>query len=609
MRHTVALNNNICDKPARKIALRSSAFVCLAWILSGCQPEQTRRTDASRPILTTPPVVESLPSQSVDPTPNIVIESTPQVTADQPIISQTEAPAESLIRLDPVTERLNEAAQALAEGTPTTALERINSLPLDALSTAEIQKALALKEQAFDALELPVLAIQTGLERLFRQTDPIEPEALETLIARAQALPDDLKQLHRRSGSQLAGVIDALALGQAPNASQVARWQRRYPNHLLSRVPLPRFSAFQAPLVGTPKITVLLPLTGPLGTAGRAVRDGVVAAWAETSETETMDVSVVDSTTLSDAELSQLADGLSTDLLIGPLDRNRLARLAEATSQIPILGLNRLPAETLGHDQLFQFALAIEDDASSAVEWARQRTPSPHILALVSDSPLGDRTVTALNNELTAVGGRLAGVHVMTEADKGELIADALGVNASDSRRRALSRLIGIPLTSTPRIRQDLTAVVVQSDAQTSRQIRPLLTYYYLRDVPVYVMGGYSSALATYSEDLANSSILVTPWDLGTSLKAQLRSIRPEVDAPIGALMALGADAFEAARRILKGEPLTFRGETGYLALNAQGIFTRQLDRLEIDRRGQFTAIPWTPALSSSTLETSERAF
>lgn len=609
MRHAVALNNNICAKPARKIALRSSVFVCAAWILSGCQPEQTSRTDASRPSVARPPVIDSVPSTPVDPRPQVVIEPTPRVEPVQPILSQPEAPKEPLVRIDPVADRLAEAAQALAEGTPTKALERINSLPLDALSASEIQQALTLKEQAFDALELPVLAIQTGLERLFRQSDPIAPDTLEVLVDRANTLPDDLKQLHRRSGSQLAGVIDALALGSAPNPAEVARWQRRYPNHLLSRVPLARFSAFQAPIVGTPKMTVLLPLTGPLGTAGRAVRDGVVAAWADSSKTVPIELSVVDSTTLSNPELSQLAEGLTTDLIVGPLDRNRLAHLAEATSQIPILGLNRLPVESLGHDQLFQFALAIEDDASSAVEWAQQRSPSPRILALVSDSPLGDRTVTALQTELAAIGGSLAGVYVMTEADKGALIAEALGVDASNTRRRDLSRLIGLPLTSTPRIRQDLTAVVVQSDAQTSRQIRPLLTYYYLRDVPVFVMGGYSSALPTYSEDLADSSMLVTPWDLGTPFKAQLRSVRPEVDAPIGALMALGADAFEAARRILSGEPLTFRGETGHLALNAQGIFTRQLDRLEVDRRGRLTAIPWEPGLPSSALETSERAF
>lgn len=518
-------------------------------------------------------------------------------------------PEISTTTLDPVSERLSQAEQALAEQQPTAALERINSLPLDALSEAEMQRALRLKERAFDALDLPVLAIQTGLERLQRSPDPVDESTLQGLIDRARELPDMLKQLHRRSGSQLAGVIDALALGPTPSESAVARWQRRYPNHLLTRVALDDFEALRSPVTGTAKITVLLPFTGPLGTAGRAVRDGLVAAWMEHADKDMLALSLIDSTTLSETALSQLAEGVSSDLIIGPLDRNQLMQLAQTASQIPILGLNRLPDDNLGHDQLFQLALAVEDDAGSAVEWAQQSSPAPRVLALVSDSPLGDRTAAALEQELTAIGGSTAGIYVMGTADNGALIADALGVNASESRRRDLSRLIGLPLTSTPRIRQDLTAVVVQSDAQTSRQIRPLLTYYYLRDVPVYVMGGFSPALESYSDDLANSSVLVMPWDLGTPLKDQVRSVRPEADAPIGSLMALGADAFEVARRILQGEPLTFPGETGYLALNPQGVFTRQLHRLDVDRGGRLTVQPWLPPRPLAPLETSERAF
>jgi uncharacterized protein len=526
-----------------------------------------------------------------------------------PEIISTIPPAIPMPTLDPVSERLSDAEQALADQQPTVALERINSLPLDTLSESDMQRALLLKERTFDALDLPVLAIQTGLERLQRAPDPIDEATLQSLINRARALPDELRQLPRRSGSQLAGVIDALALGTNPSKSAVARWQRRYPKHLLTRTELDDFQALRSPVTGPPRITVLLPLTGPLGTAGRAVRDGLVAAWTEHAEKEALELSLVDSTTLSHSALTQLAEGISSDLIIGPLDRAQLMQLAQTASQIPILGLNRLPDDNLGHDQLFQFALAVEDDASSAIEWAQRSTAAPRVLALVSDSPLGDRTAMALKRELTAIGGSTAGIYVMGTADNGALIADALGVNASESRRRDLSRLIGLPLTGTPRIRQDLTAVVVQSDAQTSRQIRPLLAYYYLREVPVYVMGGFSPALESYADDLANSSLLVTPWDLGTPLKDQLRPIRPEADAPIGTLMALGADAFEVARRILQGEPLTFLGETGYLALNPQGVFTRQLHRLDIDRRGELTARPWLPSRPLAPVETSERAF
>jgi len=605
----MALMNPIDSKPARKIALRSSVFVMMLWGLSGCEPSNVRpetaesttiRPPISRPA---PPVIERTLPQPATETPAQVV---------TPLISIPTVPTEALpadTYRDPVASRLDDAQQALSARDPTGALDQINSLPLDALPESQVQEALRLKESAFEALELPVLAIQMGLEQLARMPDPMDSDRLSALIDKTRALPPTLQQLHRRSGGQLAGLIDALALGPVPPESAIARWQRRYPNHLILRSDLAEFAALRAPTDSIPRITVVLPFTGPLGPAGRAVRDGLIAAWVTTPKARSVELSFVDSTTLPDDQLAQLVEGLTTDLIIGPLDRQQLLLLARQPSQIPILGLNRLPQGELAQDQLFQLALAIEDDATSAIEWASQLTPSPRVLGLVSDTTLGDRAATALIREGTAIGGSSAGIYVLNGEDNGQIIADALGVTASETRRQELSRLIGLPLTSTPRTRKDLTAVVVQSDAQTSRQIRPLLTYYYLEQTPVFLMGGYSTAIRSYGEDLANSSLLVTPWDLGTPLKTGLATARPEVDAPIGALMALGADALNAAIRILRGETLNFAGETGYLSLNSDGVLTRQLHRLDVDQRGQLSVTPWSPRPINQPMEASERAF
>ena len=68
-----------------------------------------------------------------------MIPKRPEGTEDRlPEIISTIPPAIPMPTLDPVSERLSDAEQALADQQPTVALERINSLPLDTLSESDM---------------------------------------------------------------------------------------------------------------------------------------------------------------------------------------------------------------------------------------------------------------------------------------------------------------------------------------------------------------------------------------------------------------------------------------------------------------------------------------
>ncbi|MGB1849654.1 MAG: hypothetical protein ACPHKJ_05530, partial [Litorivicinaceae bacterium] len=57
-------------------------------------------------------------------------------------------------------------------------------------------------------------------------------------------------------------------------------------------------------------------------------------------------------------------------------------------------------------------------------------------------------------------------------------ITEAFGVTDSNNRRREISKMLGLRLEHTPRIRQDMTAVVVHTDPKKAQQIRPLLDFF-----------------------------------------------------------------------------------------------------------------------------------
>jgi len=156
-------------------------------------------------------------------------------------------------------------------------------------------------------------------------------------------------------------------------------WQRNYPNHpakpSLYQSSFSQEVEFELPQ-SLDSIAILLPETGPYANAAQAVKQGILAAHsasAANTQLHFIDVrtdSVSGFTNVQQAY--QQALSVNADLIIGPLDKKALQDLSDNNDlAIPVLALNRLPIEQ-GKRNLFQFGLAPEDDALSAVNYALQ---------------------------------------------------------------------------------------------------------------------------------------------------------------------------------------------------------------------------------------------
>lgn len=116
------------------------------------------------------------------------------------------------------------------------------------------------------------------------------------------------------------------------------------------------------------RLALLLPLSGPLAGAGRAVLDGVLAAHFQESR-ERPQLLLYDSqgTTEGAESAYTQAEAAGAERVLGPLDRDSVAALfARERPTLPVLALNRstLPPPPGS----VSFTLAPEDDAAAAAE-------------------------------------------------------------------------------------------------------------------------------------------------------------------------------------------------------------------------------------------------
>ncbi|PTB90698.1 LppC family lipoprotein, partial [Marinobacter sp. B9-2] len=189
-----------------------------------------------------------------------------------------------------------------------------------------------------------------------------------------------------------------------------------------------------------------LPLEGPLATAGKAIRDGFLAAYylddsADRGET---DIRIFNTAGTSFSDLYKQLSEQDIDLIVGPLEKEALAGLGSMnTLPVPALGLNYLPADTKPADGLYQFGLSAEDEARQiadrlAAEQLRQ------VLVLIPGGEWGDRVEAALLKRMASHDGVALDIERFYREDNLRAVtADLLGITVSRDRAIQVERTIG----------------------------------------------------------------------------------------------------------------------------------------------------------------------
>jgi outer membrane PBP1 activator LpoA protein len=342
------------------------------------------------------------------------------------------------------------------------------------------------------------------------------------------------------------------------------------------------------------KVALMLPLSGRLAPAGKAVRDGYLANYyaARAAGQGDHEVLVLDMDSYESAN-SAYDDALNqgANLVVGPLSKQAVAELGTRLERpIPVLALNRidqvLPATG---SALVQLSLAPEDEAERIAELAfGQGARAALIVRPAGD--WGNKVQQALQTRWAALGGTVTNSVTYTSRDDySNSVKSALGLPASEQRARDVRSMLATNIEFTARRRQDPDVVFLLSrNGAEARSIKPLLAFHYAGDLPVYATSSiYRGIPDARDRDLNGINLVETPWLLGSNPGLRVAIAAGDTGSDnYTRLNALGADAFllqSSFRQLQAGPDALLRGDTGLLSMDPQLRIHRELSLATFD--------------------------
>lgn len=331
------------------------------------------------------------------------------------------------------------------------------------------------------------------------------------------------------------------------------------------------------------RVALLLPLSGRLAPAGRAVQDGYLASYyaARLAGEANHEIMVVDMDvhpSASSAYDNAVARG--ANLVLGPLSKQSVAELNNHPDRpVPVLALNRHEEEGTvftGSSALVQLALAPEDEARTIAGLAYGQG-ARRALIIRPEGEWGSKVAQALIERWQELGGSFA--DSVTYRDRSDYSADikqALGIPASEQRARDIRDLFATNVEFNARRRQDIDAIfLLSANGSEARSLKPLLAFHYAGGLPVYSTSSiYGGNPDPRDRDLDGIHFVEIPWLLGAApdLRVAIAAGDTGSDA-YTRLNALGADAFLLQARFQQlqaGADALLRGNTGLLSMDPQ---------------------------------------
>ncbi len=448
------------------------------------------------------------------------------------------------------------------------ALERLRGIDSSTLPEA-LQKE-------YRQLHAEILAVQGKVQEAFQEwgqinrqfsKDPfIEQQSQQSIWQSLSNLNVEKlkKELQKGQDEVWSGWV-ALALltkTVAPKRLGLAinDWSLRYPNHpgLGFAKSLGQQTATM-PIQAT-QIVLLLPTKdSQYNKQAQAVREGFFQASYTVEEAQRPHVEVRQVKVDNVLQVYQEVVNEGADFVVGPLEKDALAVLANSQPILPVptLGLNYLemPVST---GNFYQFGLSPEDEAQQVALRAWQsgrRNP----LVLVPGGDWGDRILKAFQREWEKHGGKLV---------------SSLGYD--DNFTASLKKFLKEQTT-------DMAFMV--AIPEVARQMRPYFADALSENFPIYGTSHlYSGSPKSQQDDDLNGVMFTDmPWvlapdEMGGKLRKELQTARPDGMVQFRRLYAFGIDAYNLLphlQQLHRQSQFPWQGQTGRLWLNNKGEIHR----------------------------------
>jgi outer membrane PBP1 activator LpoA protein len=502
------------------------------------------------------------------------------------------------------------AALALWQGNPDRAMELLEPLARQPLPADHRARVEALRADAWFQKGEPLRAVSLYVQRENWLDDPRAIERNRRRLWVGLSI-SDVRSLRTAAevstDPMLRGWLTLAALANSTGqqgigwGSGVLRWQEEFANHpasvILADLSLPEIELLNYPR----QIALLLPLSGSNEAAGNAIKNGFLGAFYAAVSGTDQQVRLYDVNAeggVSGAYSSAVADG--AEFAVGPLLRRNVNELAaELLVTVPILALNYLPDEATAPPGFFQYALAPEDEATSAAQRAiddeRQRA-----VALVPANDWGRRVLGSFATEFEGLGGTLVDYRSY-EPDNQDFsfeIENLMAIADSVRRYERLRANLEGPLQFDPRRRQDIDLVFLAADSRSGRLIKSQLKFHYSGDLPVYSTSFIYSMDGRSDDDLEGVMFADAPWVVAPpAWIADFPALYDEyfpAERRLARLHAMGYDAYHLVGELFKmreGSMGNMTGATGELFLTSDGRIHRRLAWARFEQ-GQPVSIP-----------------
>jgi outer membrane PBP1 activator LpoA protein len=504
------------------------------------------------------------------------------------------------------------AALALWEGRPDEALALLEPLSRQPLPLRHRIRVEALRADAWFQKGDPVKAIGLYTQRENWLDDDASIERNRRRLW-AGLLVSDVQVLRTaEEGTYDSVTLGWLSLGVLANTTGqqgigwgngVVRWQDIYVSHpaigIISDLTLPDSALLNHPR----QIALLLPLSGNNASAGNAIKNGFFGAYfaAVSGLDGQQRIRIYDVNASGGAKAAYtkaIAEG--AEFVVGPLLRRNVSELAaEVLLPVPVLSLNYLSGNVLPPPGFYQFALAPEDEASSAAARAFDEGRR-NAVALVPANDWGRRVLSSFTEKFESLGGTMLDDRRYQPADQ-DFSFEIQGLMALSNSKQRYDRLranIGGPLQFDPRRRQDVDFVFLATDAKAGRLIKSQLKFHYAGELPVYSTSFIYSLDGRSNSDLNGVMFADTPWVIAPpAWIADYPQIYNEfwpAEKRLARLHAMGYDAYHLVGGLFGSadRPMDeIIGATGRLYLEADGRVHRKLAWAQFER-GVPVALP-----------------
>jgi len=391
------------------------------------------------------------------------------------------------------------------------------------------------------------------------------------------------------------GIAMQRSFDLASERAAIAAWRTQHPRHPAAVWPPTPLRAIESDLSAPTRIALLLPVTGSLENAGRAVRDGFLAAYFHGGANAT--VHVYDTNGADIGSLYEQAGSDGAQVVVGPLQKPDVATMnAVGFRTIPVIALNYLPAGVVGSPGLIQFGLAIEDEAR-AIAQRLSADGIKRIVLLQSDVDWSDRAGRAFRADFENAGGVVvAGATISDPRTITDVVGTTLLVAASTSRMETLAQLIGTQPEFTPRRRADVDAVVALVDPSQARALNPAMAFFFASELPIYATSQATTGIGAGGlAELDGFRTTQLPWQVYPSVvRDEIYAAFSNVRTDLSALYALGVDAYRLADRaelLAQHAAGGLLGETGQLSIESSGAIVRQ-PAWAVVSHGRLVALP-----------------